>query len=115
MTVKLRQLHHVDFLDAWEKIGPFGCDYAAPIFLVKDVYVRQISTFGHNHVRLKISSAEEPSILYSAICFRIADKPSGRFLLSLPKERLDMLFTLQMSKKWGRRFPNFVIEDFRCH
>lgn len=114
MTVNLRQLHHVDFLDAWEKIGPFGSDYAAPIFLVKDVYVRQISTFGHNHLRLKISSAEEPSILYSAICFRIADKPSGRFLLSLPKERIDMLFTLQISKKWGRRFPNFVIEDFRC-
>ena len=113
MTVNLRQLHHDDFLDAWEKIGPFGSDYAAPIFLVKDVYVRQVSTFGHNHLRLKLSSAEEPSVLYSAICFRIADKPSGRFLLSLPKERLDMLFTLQISKKWGRRFPNFVIEDFR--
>lgn len=114
MVVSLSQLSHPDFLDTWERVGPFGSDYPAPIFLVKGVHVRQVSTFGYNHLRLKICAAENPFTLYSTISFRTADKPSGLWLLSMPEERIDMLLTLQISRKWGRRYANFVMEDFRC-
>ncbi|WP_165780579.1 single-stranded-DNA-specific exonuclease RecJ [Holospora curviuscula] len=114
MIVSFAQLNHPDFLDVWERVGPFGADYPSPIFMVKRVFVRHVTSFGHNHLRLKVCSEESPSVLYSVVCFRITDKPSGRWLLSLPKEPIDMLLTVQMSRKWGKRYPNFIMEDFRC-
>ena len=114
MIASLAQLNHPDFLDVWERVGPFGADYPSPIFMVKGVFVRHVSSFGHNHLRLKISSEESPSVVYSVACFRITDKPSGRWLLSLPKERINVLLTIQMNRKWGRRYPNFIMEDFQC-
>ncbi|ETZ04646.1 single-stranded-DNA-specific exonuclease RecJ [Holospora undulata] len=114
MVVTLAQLNQPNFLDVWEKVGPFGADYPSPIFMVKRIYVQHATAFGHNHLRLKVCAEEDPSILYSVVCFRITDKPAGPFLLSLPKDPIDVLLTIQISRKWGKRFPNFVLEDFRC-
>ncbi|ETZ07502.1 single-stranded-DNA-specific exonuclease RecJ [Holospora obtusa F1] len=114
MSVTLAQINHPDFLDVLERIGPFGADYPSPIFMIKRVRVQHVTAFGHNHLRLKVYAEEHPSVLYSVMCFRITDKPAGPLLSALPKDPIDMLLTVQISRKWGRRYPNLVLEDFRC-
>ncbi|MDP2651805.1 MAG: single-stranded-DNA-specific exonuclease RecJ [bacterium] len=59
------------FLAKTEKLAPFGIQNPKPLFLVREVVVREISRFGkgQEHLKLKFSSVEEPHKTTDAVTF----------------------------------------------
>lgn len=59
------------FLARAEKLAPFGIQNPKPLFLVREVVVREISRFGKSqeHLKLKFSSVEEPQRTTDAVTF----------------------------------------------
>jgi single-stranded-DNA-specific exonuclease len=61
---------NLSFLKHVEKLAPFGMDNPKPVFLLRDILVREISRFGkaEEHLKLKISSSEGNSVI-DAVAF----------------------------------------------
>ena len=59
------------FLTRMEKFAPFGMQNPKPVFLMRDVAVREISHFGkgEEHLKLKIRLTEEPNSSIDAVAF----------------------------------------------
>jgi single-stranded-DNA-specific exonuclease len=61
---------HISFLKHVEKLAPFGRENPKPVFLLREVTVREISRFGkgEEHLKIKISSASGDGAL-DAVAF----------------------------------------------
>ena len=59
------------FLKKVERLAPFGMQNPKPVFLMRDVSVREISRFGKGgeHLKLKIGTTEKPDSNIDAVAF----------------------------------------------
>jgi single-stranded-DNA-specific exonuclease len=59
------------FLKKVERLAPFGMDNPKPTFLLREVFVREISSFGkaEEHLKLKIAAADNEGQTIDAVTF----------------------------------------------
>lgn len=62
---------NVSFLKRVEKLAPFGMQNPKPVFLLREIIVREISHFGkgEEHLKLKIASLEGSGLVIDAVAF----------------------------------------------
>jgi single-stranded-DNA-specific exonuclease len=112
MPITLDQLNSPDFFEIIELLGPFGANYAQPKFLVSHVRLEHMIIFGYNHLKM-YGTQFNGRKRHSIICFRQADKPIGKWLLSQPSHIADCVFTVQIDNKWGYKKALLILEDIK--
>jgi single-stranded-DNA-specific exonuclease len=89
-----------------ERLEPYGMGNPDPIFLARDVRVRDRRIVGETHLKLLL---EQEGRCLPAIGFGMADLEVG------PGDRLDVLFSL-MSSEWnGSQYTELRLKDLRAH
>ena len=59
------------FLKKIEKLAPYGMENPKPVFLLREISVRDISRFGKNeeHLKIKLSSSDDARTTIDAVAF----------------------------------------------
>lgn len=91
-----------------EMLQPFGAANEQPVFLIRDVHVRQYEAVGadRSHLRLVLST---PKGSVKAIAFGAADR-SRELILN---RRIDLAATMSLDRWSGRSRLDLEIKDFR--
>lgn len=93
-----------------DALGPFGQDYAEPLFLFQNVRVWSADVVGEAHIRVMISDWEGGSRM-KAMAFRAVGTPLGDALLKQGKAAFDILGTLKIDNWGGQDKVEMHIKD----
>jgi len=88
---------HATFLKKLEKLSPFGMSNPKPVFLLRDVAIREISRFGkgHEHLKIKIGSVEEPNRDIDAVMFFVKGAIARTADILSPSDRVSILARIE--------------------
>ncbi len=99
--------------DAFEQsflLSPFGSENPPPLFLTRDLVLREARAVGNEgaHLKLKLFDAQQGRII-DGIAFR-----EGARVLSLkPGQHLDIVYTIEQGEWQGQKRFEIKIKDFR--
>jgi single-stranded-DNA-specific exonuclease len=94
-------------VDLVSELAPFGAENQQPIWMCRDVMVRDARPVGDGGKHLKLTLVDESRRQWSAIAFRQGSRRDG-----LP-QRLDIAFTVKRSEWQGRNRLELHLVDFR--
>jgi single-stranded-DNA-specific exonuclease len=105
LSITLKEIE-IDSIEALKELGPFGMDFAKPVYCVENVNVTSKRKIGanQNHVKLEL---EDGSIKLDAIGFgqsHLADELT-------PGVNVSFVGDLQINEWNGRKKPQFLIRD----
>lgn len=87
-----------------ERLGPFGYDNPTPVFIARNVQVRDSRIVGEKHLRLLLFDGR---LTWEAIAFKQADRVSR-----LP-HRVDVAFSLEVNSWNGQERLQLHVKDIR--
>ncbi len=87
-----------------ERLGPFGYDNPTPVFIARNVQVRDSRIVGEKHLRLLLFDGR---LTWEAIAFKQADRASR-----LP-HRVDVAFSLEVNSWNGQERLQLHVKDIR--
>ncbi len=93
-----------EIFPALEELAPFGQGNPEPLFLARDVKVREGRQVGGAHLRLSLASA---GVVWSAIAFH-----QGHWAENLPP-RIALVYSLQMNRWQGQEVLELRVQDLR--
>lgn len=88
-------------------LEPFGVGNPIPVFMLKDMEVRECTPIGGGkHTRLTVGKGEQ---YFQAMCFSCPVSTLGLY----PGDLADIIFTLDINEYNGRRSVQLVVRDIR--
>lgn len=94
-----------DTVDLLGRLAPFGTDNERPVFLTRDLTVRQCRVVGKDHLKLLLTDGV---VVVDAIAFRQAARLDGEV-----PQAIDVIHTLSRHEWNGRTNLQLVVKDFR--
>lgn len=94
-------------MDWLEAMGPFGQEFAVPVFLFRSVWVREKKELRGGHIKLRVQDKDDPSQSYDALLF----SPNRRQKQLLAGERIHMYAELQWNYFAGRKSLQCLVRD----
>lgn len=98
-----------DFLNALERMGPFGAGNAEPRFVLPNVRLAFADLVGGAHIRLQIEGADGTRL--KAIAFRAAENELGVLLTTARGQRLHLAGHLRRDTRQGKDNVQLIVED----
>jgi len=99
-----------ELADVLENAGPYGSGHPAPRLAVAAARVVRAQLVKESHVRL-VLRAEQGAERLSAIAFRVAQEPLGRFLLASEGRQVHLAGRLQGDDWNGERRVSLLVDD----
>jgi len=99
----------LEFLDALERLAPFGAGNARPRFVFPAIRILKADVVGRDHVRCFIGGEDGGRI--KGIAFRAVETPLGEALLNSGGIPLHLAGHLQRNRWQGRDEPQLIIDD----
>lgn len=99
---------NLDLIKSLDKLAPFGMDNKKPVFLLKDVAVKQARTMGQNSAHLKLKLSQDSDNL-DLVAFN-----QGQLAQDFQQAQdLELAVTLSVNKWNGQTTLQLMLEDAR--
>ncbi len=96
------------FIEELSVLEPFGVGNTKPVFVVRDVEVRNAKLLGKNNDILKMQLRDATGTELAGICFK-----EGASLLAASKQRMNLLFYPQVNEYMGKQSVQLVITGYK--
>lgn len=109
MADKEASLNEIDwnFLKTIEKFEPFGVGHAKPIFLIKDLDIFNVKTFGNGGIHLQLDFKKDEEKVISAVAFFMKSPEIKK------GDKIDLLASVERSTFKGYNELRLKIVDFK--